>query len=144
MEETAINSALVALVTAKNRRISNAAAPLFPRSVAAATDAGRPAEISAFDKVGRRGMNPLEAGLFTGDEDAGTALRATAASPRVVAIVNGMANLSVMNNRNGELTTRNLPRKATDEICLDRRCRPTSNCTLPVRLILENGSKVSN
>ena len=45
-------------------------------------------------------MNPLEVGAFTGEEGEGTALKATAASPMVVAIVNGMANLSAMNYRN--------------------------------------------
>jgi len=89
-------------------------------------------------------MNPLEVGAFTGDEDEGTALRATAASPMVVAIVNGMANLTAMNHRNRGLTTRHLPRKPSNEICLDCCGRPTSNCTLPVCLVLENGSKISD
>lgn len=94
MEETAINSALVALVTAKNKTTSNAAPPLFPRSVAAATDAGRPADICASDSTGSSGTNPLEVGTWADDDGAGTALSATAANPRVVANVKGMANLS--------------------------------------------------
>lgn len=94
MEETAINSALVALVTAKKSRINMAVAPLLPRSVAAATGAGSPAEICASDKAGSNGTKPLVVGTCADDDDAGTALRATAANPRVVAIVNGIANLS--------------------------------------------------
>jgi len=89
-------------------------------------------------------MNPLEVGSFTGDEGEGTTLRAIAASPRVVEKVNGMANLSAMNNENRGLTTGNLPRKTSDEICLDRCSRATSDCTLPVCLIRKKGSKISN
>lgn len=74
--ETAINSALAALVTAKNRRMSIAAAPDECNSAAAAALAGKPAETSA------------------GESSAisGCPRSATAARPRVVASVKGMEN----------------------------------------------------
>ena len=74
--ETAINSALVALVTARNSNTSMIAAPDLPSRAAAAEGAGNPAETSAALKVGI----------------AGSPFKATAASPRVVANVNGIAN----------------------------------------------------
>lgn len=77
MDDTAISSAEVALVTARNRRTNNAIAPDCPRIALAAAAAGNPAEMSAGESV-RMDGSPR---------------RATAASPRVVAKVNGMANL---------------------------------------------------
>ena len=77
MDDTAISSADVAEVTARKRRIKRAAAPDFPRRALAAAAAGRPADTSA----GERGFMD------------GSPRRATAARPRVVANVNGIANL---------------------------------------------------
>ena len=77
MLDTAISSAEVALVTAKNKRTSMAAAPDLPRRAAAAEGAGRPAETSAADRIGI----------------SGSPRKATAARPKVVAKVNGIANL---------------------------------------------------
>ena len=77
MELTAISSALLALVTAKKSRTRTAAAPLRPSRAEAAAEAGRPAETSCAVRI------------FM----AGSPRRATAASPRVVANVNGIANL---------------------------------------------------
>ena len=77
MAETAISSAEVADVTAKNRTMSNAAAPDFPRRAAAAADAGRPAETSAGVSL----------------SIAGSLRSATAARPRVVENMNGIASL---------------------------------------------------
>jgi hypothetical protein len=95
-EDTAINSAehaptsnssqlndhydkegLCLLVTAKNRRIKRAAAPDFPSRAVAAAAAGSPAETSAGEST----------------RMSGSPRRATAARPRVVASVNGIANL---------------------------------------------------
>jgi hypothetical protein len=76
IDETAINSAEQALVTAKKRTISKAAAPDFPSNADAAAAAGRPADTSA-------GVKTIESGP----------LSATAARPSVVAKVKGMANL---------------------------------------------------
>jgi hypothetical protein len=64
-------------VTARKRRISIAAAPDFPSNADAAAGAARPADTSA-------GVRTLMAGSLR---------KATAARPRVVASVNGMANL---------------------------------------------------
>ena len=79
MEETAISSALAADVTARKSNTSIAAAPAFPSRDAAAADAGRPAETSAGESI-RISGSPL-------------AVNATAAKPRVVAKVKGIANL---------------------------------------------------
>lgn len=73
-----MSSAEQALVTAKNNKMRMATAPPFPRSAAAAAEAGRPAETSA-------GVSTLISGVPR---------RATAARPSVVANVKGMANLS--------------------------------------------------
>jgi hypothetical protein len=72
-----MSSALVALVTAKNSKISSAAAPPLPSNAEAAAEAGRPADTSAGERI----------------RMSGSPLKATAARPIVVAIVNGMANL---------------------------------------------------
>lgn len=77
-EDTAINSAEVAEVTARNRRMSNAAAPDCPSRALAAAEAGKPAETSA-------GVRTCMSG---------SPRRATAARPNVVANVNGIANLN--------------------------------------------------
>lgn len=77
MEETAISSAEQALVTARKSRTRRVAAPAFPSKAAAAAAAGRPAETSAGVRI-----------LMSGSPR-----RATAASPRVVANVKGIANL---------------------------------------------------
>lgn len=76
-DDVAISSAEHALVTAKKIRMRSAAAPLLPRIAAAAAAAGRPAETSA-------GVRTLISG---------SPRRATAARPRVVANVKGIANL---------------------------------------------------
>jgi len=47
IEDTAISSADVAEVTAKNRTIKSAAAPDFPNRAVATEGAGSPAEMSA-------------------------------------------------------------------------------------------------
>lgn len=72
-----MSSADVAEVTARKSRINNATAPDLPRSAAAAAAAGRPADTSAGDRT------------FI----SGSPRKATAASPSVVANVNGIANL---------------------------------------------------
>lgn len=72
-----MSSADVALVTAKNRRTSIAAAPDLPSNAAAADGAGRPADTSAALR----------------ERMLGSPCNATAASPSVVANVKGMANL---------------------------------------------------
>ena len=76
IDETAINSAEQALVTAKKRRTSRAAAPDFPSNADAAAAAGRPADTSARVKT-----------ILSGSRSA------TAARPSVVAKVKGIANL---------------------------------------------------
>ena len=81
-----MSSADVALVTARNKSTSIAAAPDEPNSAAAADGAGSPAETSAV-------LNTRISGSF---------FNATAANPSVVANVNGIANLTA----NGELKER--------------------------------------
>jgi len=95
MEETAMSSALVALVTARKRTISNAAAPDCPSNVAAATEAGRPSEMAACESGASKGVKLLDNGSCEVEFAAGTAERATAASPSVVENANGIANLIV-------------------------------------------------
>ena len=77
MEETAISSAEHALVTARKSRTRTITAPACPSKAAAAAAAGRPAETSA-------GVRSLMSG---------SPRSATAARPRVVANVKGIANL---------------------------------------------------
>ena len=77
MDETAMSSAEVAEVTAKNRTMRTAAAPDFPNKAAAADGAGKPALTS----LGKR------------TRMLGSPRRATAARPRVVENMNGIANL---------------------------------------------------
>ena len=64
-------------MTAKKRRTRMAAAPPLPRRAAAAAGAGRPAPISASERI------------FM----AGSPVKARAARPRVVAIRKGIENL---------------------------------------------------
>ena len=71
-----MSSAEQALVTAKKSRMRMAVAPDLPRRAAAAAEAGRPAETSA-------GVRTF---MST------SPFKATAARPRVVAKVKGMAN----------------------------------------------------
>jgi hypothetical protein len=77
IDDTAMSSAEVAEVTAKNKTMRTAAAPDFPNKAAAADGAGKPALTSA----GRR------------TRMLGSSRSATAASPRVVENMNGIANL---------------------------------------------------
>ena len=77
IDDTAISSADVAEVTAKNNSTSMIAAPEEPNNAAAADGAGRPADTSA--------------GVRT--RISGSPIRATAARPRVVAKAKGIANL---------------------------------------------------
>ena len=77
IDETAMSSVEVAEVTAKNKMIRTAAAPDLPNKAAAADGAGNPALTSA----GRR------------TRILGSSWSATAASPRVVENMNGIANL---------------------------------------------------
>lgn len=97
-----MSSALVALVTARKRTIRSAAAPDFPSNVAAASEAGRPSEIAFCESGASMGIKLLDSGSCDGELAAGTAEKATAASPSVVENANGTANL-----------------------CLDQRCRHT-------------------
>src|ERR1700761_430236 len=78
MLDTAISSALVALVTAKNNSTSIAAAPPLPNKAAAAVGAGNPALTSAAERC-----------FIAGSPDA---VSATAERPIVVANMNGMLN----------------------------------------------------
>jgi hypothetical protein len=78
-----MSSAEVADVTAKKSRINKAAAPDLPSRAAAAAAAGKPADTSAGAK-GRMSGSPR---------------KATAARPRVVAMVNGIANLHDMSSK---------------------------------------------
>ena len=77
MDETAMSSAEVAEVTAKNKTIRRAAAPDLPNKAAAADGAGRPA-LTSWGERGRM---------------LGSSRSATAARPRVVENMNGIANL---------------------------------------------------
>jgi hypothetical protein len=79
MEDTAMSSADVAEVTAKNTMIKSAAAPDLPNKAVAAEGAGNPAETSA-------GVKTLMEG---------SPRSATAANPIVVANINGMENLNI-------------------------------------------------
>jgi hypothetical protein len=80
IEDTAMSSAGAHEVTAMKSVINNATAPDFPRSVLAAKAAARPAETwlgaIACGYVGKLGLS----------------VSVTAASPRVVANPNGIAN----------------------------------------------------
>jgi len=99
MEETAISSALVALVTARKRTTRSATAPDCPSKVAAASEAGRPCEMASCESGASRGMKLLDSGSCDEELAAGTAEKATAASPSVVENANGIANLQLNQNR---------------------------------------------
>lgn len=94
-----MSSALVALVTARKRSTSSATAPDCPSNVAAATEAGRPAEMAACESGASNGVKLLDNGSCDKEFAAGTEERATAASPSVVENAKGMENLTVNQNR---------------------------------------------
>ena len=77
MDETAMSSAEVAEVTAKNKTTKTAAAPDLPNNAAAADGAGKPALTSWGERA----------------RMLGSSRSATAARPRVVENMNGIANL---------------------------------------------------
>ena len=124
MDETAMSSADVAEVTAKNKTTRTAAAPDFPNKAAAAEGAGKPALTS----LGRR------------TRMAGSSRSATAARPRVVENMNGIANLlpTLISKRRCTLAS-SLPCQTAKEICLDTGRRTRSDGPLPISLILEDG-----
>ena len=123
MEETAISSAEVAEVTAKNKTIKIAAAPDWPSNAAAADGAGKPALTS----LGRR------------TRMLGSSRSATAARPRVVENMNGIANLFPSHINKWEfIQGSSLPCETTKKIRLDARRRAGSDGPLPISLILED------
>lgn len=73
----------------------------------------------------------------------GSLRKATAARPRVVASVKGIANLYTLSREQCEEMC-NTPSKTSKKVRLDCRPGPASNCALPISLILEDGCEVAN
>ena len=119
-----MSSAEVAEVTAKNKTIKTAAAPDLPNNAAAADGAGKPALTS----FGRR------------TRMSGSSRSATAARPRVVENMNGIANLlpNLISERSYALGS-SLPRETAKKVRLDTGRRTGSDSPLPISLILEDG-----
>lgn len=141
-----MSSALVALVTAKKRTIRSAAAPDCPSNVAAASEAGRPSEMALSESGASRGIKLLDSGSCDEELAAGTAEKATAASPSVVENTNGIANLRLVRNDSAcrKDTPSYSPCQATNKVRLDGRGRSAGNGALPICLILEDSCEVAN
>lgn len=120
-----MSSAEVAEVTAKNKTMRTAAAPDLPNSAAAADGAAKPALTSAGVRVRIAGSPP----------------RATAARPRVVENMNGMANLfSALVSKRKRSLEPNIPCETSKKISLDTTCGTGGDGSLPIGLVLEDSS----
>jgi len=119
-----MSSAEVAEVTAKNKTTRSAAAPDFPNNAVAAAGAGKP----AFTSFGGRARM------------SGSSRSATAARPRVVDHMNGIANLlpSLIIERDFALGS-SLPCETAKKVRLDTGRRTGGNGPLPISLILNDG-----
>ena len=119
-----MSSAEVAEVTAKNKTIRTAAAPDLPNKAAAADGAGKPALTSMGERT----------------RMLGSPRSATAARPRVVENINGIANLFPTLISKWKCTLESsLPCETAKEIRLDTRRRAGGDSPLPISLVLEDG-----